>query len=99
MLDMDSLLGFDWDEGNRDKNWAKHQVSNAECEELFFNSPLIVAEDVKHSLSETRWFALGRTNVGRTLFIAFVIRDLKIRVVSARDMSRKEREIYAELDS
>lgn len=99
MLDMDSLLGFDWDEGNRDKNWAKHQVSNAECEELFFNSPLIVAEDVKHSLSETRWFALGRTNVGRTLFIAFVIRDLKIRVVSARDMSRKEREVYAELDS
>lgn len=99
MLEMDSLLGFDWDEGNRDKNWAKHQVSNAECEELFFNSPLIVAEDVKHSINETRWFALGRTNVGRALFIAFVIRDLKIRVVSARDMSRKEREIYAELDS
>ncbi|MCZ2112959.1 MAG: BrnT family toxin, partial [Anaerolineae bacterium] len=88
--------GFDWDEGNQDKNWLKHQVSNGECEEVFFNVPLLVADDDKHSQIEQRYFALGKTNDGRTLFISFVIRTSKIRVISARDMNRKERRIYAE---
>ncbi len=96
MLDVDSLDGFDWDEGNQDKNWLKHQVSNGECEEVFFNVPLLVADDDKHSQIEQRYFALGKTNDGRTLFISFVIRTSKIRVISARDMNRKERRIYAE---
>lgn len=96
MLDVDSLDGFDWDEGNQDKNWLKHQVSNGECEEVFFNAPLLVADDDKHSQIEQRYFALGKTNEGRTIFISFVIRTSKIRVISARDMNRKERKIYAE---
>lgn len=96
MLDVYNLDGFDWDEGNQDKNWLKHQVSNGECEEVFFNVPLLVADDDKHSQIEQRYFALGKTNDGRTLFISFVIRTSKIRVISARDMNRKERRIYAE---
>lgn len=95
MLDVQSIDGFDWDEGNIDKNWIKHQVSNSECEELFFNLPLLLADDKRHSREEIRYYALGQTNINRWLFIAFTIRDNKIRVISARDMNLKERNIYA----
>jgi hypothetical protein len=87
--------GFQWDEGNRDKNWYLHQVSNSECEELFFNLPLIIAHDTKHSQTEQRYYALGRTAANRWLFIAFTIRDDLIRVISARDMNQKESRKYA----
>ena len=92
---LETITGFDWDDGNQDKNWLKHRVSNRECEELFFNLPLIVANDKQHSQLERRFFALGKTNVGRRLFITFTIRDKLIRLISARDMSRRERETYA----
>ena len=95
MLDLDRITGFDWDAGNLDKNWIKHRVSNAECEELFFNLPLVVADDTVHSQDEKRYYALGQTNASRWLFIAFTIRENKIRVISARDMSQQERMIYA----
>ena len=95
MLEIDRIDGFDWDAGNIDKNWIKHQVSNSECEELFFNLPLVVADDTAHSQDEERFYALGQTNARRWLFIAFTVRENKIRVISARDMSQKEREIYA----
>lgn len=99
MLDVDSIEGFDWDDGNRDKNWLKHRVSNRESEELFFNQPLIVVADIKHSEMEERLFALGQTNDGRRLFVSFTVRMNKIRVISARDMSQKERERYAQANS
>ena len=98
-MDADELDGFDWDAGNSEKNWQKHGVSVGECEETFFNQPLLVAFDAAHSLGEARHFALGRTNQGRLLFIAFTYRGTKIRVISARDMSRKERMIYAKANS
>ena len=96
---LETITGFDWDDGNQDKNWLKHRVSNRECEELFFNLPLIVANDKQHSQLERRFFALGKTNAGRRLFIAFTIRDKLIRVISARDMSRRERETYAKANT
>lgn len=99
MLDIHSIDGFDWDEGNRDKNWLKNLVSNRESEELFFNRPLIIAADTKHSELEERYFALGQTNDGRQLFVSFTIRLNKIRVISARDMSQKERVRYAQANS
>jgi uncharacterized DUF497 family protein len=95
MIDMQSINGFEWDEGNIDKNWIKHQVSNSECEELFFNLPLLLADDKRHSQEEARYYALGQTNTNRWLFIAFIIRENRIRVISARDMSQKEGNIYA----
>ena len=88
--------GFEWNEGNADKNWLNHQVNRNESEQVFFNEPLIVGNDVKHSQSEKRWHVLGQTDVGRLLFIVFTIREKRIRVISARDMSKKERVIYHE---
>lgn len=99
MIDLNSINGFEWDDGNRTKNWIKHQVSTSECEEVFFNLPLLLADDAKHSQQEKRYYVLGQTNAGRTLFISFTIRTNKICVISARDMSRKEREIYAKSNS
>ncbi len=86
--------GFDWDEGNSRKNWIKHQVTPAECEQLYFNQPLVIQNDNKHSDSEVRYYALGKTDENRRLFIAFTIRKKMIRIISARDMSRKEKEAY-----
>ncbi len=96
MVDLSSVTGFEWDEGNRDKNWINHQVSNTECEEVFFNLPLLLRPDLTHSTTEVRYFVLGQTNTGRHLFIAFTIRNDKIRVISARVMSKKERTAYGE---
>jgi len=86
--------GFQWDEGNSEKIWIKHRVSRSECEQPFFNELFIVAKDEPHSQEEDRYYALGQTDVGRLLFIVFTIRGDLIRVISARDMSRKERRIY-----
>ena len=90
-------VGFEWDTGNQDKNQKKHQVSQTECEQLFFNSPLLIHEDVKHSDVEERFYALGKTNIERKLFIVFTIRNQKIRIISARDMNQKERNIYEKI--
>ncbi len=88
--------GFDWDTGNREKSWIQHRVAWWECEEAFFNQPLYVFPDTGHSLAEDRYYALGKTNSARLLFIVFTRRRNKIRVISARDMHRKERRIYLE---
>lgn len=94
MEDLSQCIGFEWDSGNSRKNWLKHHVSPMECEELFFNRPLVIAEDTKHSHQEKRYYALGQTNMKRFLYVVFVVRNRNIRVVSARDMNRKEREVY-----
>jgi uncharacterized protein len=86
--------GFDWDDGNIEKNWLSHQVTPQEAEQVFFNRPLVVADDAKHSRSEKRCMVLGQTDENRTLFIAFTLRKKRIRVISARDMNRKERKVY-----
>ena len=89
--------GFEWDERNSNKNWHLHRVTDAECEDVFFNLPLITtAAEAKHSNREKRFFALGRTENNRWLFIAFTIRENLIRVISARDMTRREQRKYAE---
>ena len=88
--------GFNWDDGNLLKNWEKHGVSASECEQIFFNQPLVV-KDEKHSEQEERYYALGHTDAGRLLFLVFTIRNNLIRVISARDMSKKERERYEAL--
>ena len=90
------LEGFEWDQSNIEKNWEKHRVSYLECEEVFFNQPLLVQEDEIHSKFEPRYYVLGKSNDGRQLFIVFTIRQNKIRVISARNMSRRERRIYRE---
>lgn len=86
--------GFEWDDGNIEKSWSKHGVSPSECEQVFFNQPLVVVDDEKHSKHQKRWYALGRTESDRYLFVVFTLRRKLIRVISARDMSKKERRIY-----
>jgi uncharacterized DUF497 family protein len=94
LITMPDFEGFDWSGGNAEKNWDRHQVSPLEAEQVFFNSPLLTGEDDAHSQQEKRFFALGQTDEGRELFIAFTVRRRRLRVVSARDMSRKERKVY-----
>jgi hypothetical protein len=95
MIDLTKITGFDWDDGNARKN-EKHDVSMAEAEQVFFNDPLLLLEDVKHSQGESRIHALGQTDDGRLLHITFTLRHTgeKIRVISARDMHKKERKTY-----
>ena len=91
-----NCTGFEWDDGNSEKNWILHQVSRNECEQVFFNASIVVGDDIIHSQSEKRWFLLGKTDNNRQLFIVFTIRKNLIRIISARDMNKKERRIYNE---
>ncbi|MBU1104969.1 MAG: BrnT family toxin [Patescibacteria group bacterium] len=87
---------FDWDEGNSDKNFLKHGISCSECEEVFFNVPVLFFYDKTHSQTEDRFIALGTTGTTLNLFISFTIRKEKLRVISARIQSKKERRIFYE---
>lgn len=91
-------LGFDWDEGNATRNWDKHGVADSECEEVFFNQPLILRHDPRHSATETRWHAFGQTDTGRRLLISFTLRAQLVRVISAREMTRRERRFYTDYE-
>jgi uncharacterized DUF497 family protein len=95
MIDLARIIGFDWDDGNARKN-DKHSVAQAQAEEVFFNQPLLMLEDLRHREQEARFHALGKTLDGRLLHVTFTLRgdDTLIRVISARDMHRKERSVY-----
>lgn len=98
MNDLAQVEGFDWDAGNARKN-DKHGVSTAEAEQVFFNAPLLLLEDAGHSQQEARIHALGKTDSGRGLHITFTLRQsgALIRVISAKDLHRKERTIYEQV--
>ena len=88
------FTGFQWEEDNINKNLYKHNVENWECEQIYFNEPLIILDDPKHSYAEKRWAAFGKTDAGRMLTVIFTKRGSLIRVISARDMKKKERIFY-----
>jgi hypothetical protein len=92
----EQFSGFQWDKGNIDKNLIKHNVENWECEQVFFNRPLLVLEDPKHSVSEERWAVFGKTDTDRFLVVIFTKRNDSIRIISARDMNNRERKFYNE---
>ena len=96
---LEHCIGFDWDEENAIKNWDRHQVTTEEAEDVFFNDPLVVLSDVRHSKPEKRYYALGQTRASRRLFVAFTIRRKLIRVISVRDMNRNEASVYQRLES
>ena len=95
MMDQSKITGFNWDDGNARKN-DKHGVSMAEAEQVFFNAPLLFLEDSAHSQQEPRLHALGKTDEGRALHITFTLSQSNtlIRVISARNMHKKEPAIY-----
>jgi uncharacterized DUF497 family protein len=84
---------FEWDAGNAEKNWLRHRVSQAECEQVFFNLPLVYEDEI-HSQGELRYYALGQSDAGRLLFVVYTLREERVRVISARDMTRRERREY-----
>jgi len=94
--DLARIEGFEWDDGNAGKSARKHGVDRFESQQVFFNEPLILAEDLSHSQDEPRFNALGKTDAGRAMHVTFTLRGggKLIRVISARDMSRKERLVY-----
>ena len=100
MINWAQVTGYDWDEGNSRKNGEKHGVNQSEAEEIFFNEPLLVLEDSRHSQAEARFHALGETDDERLLHITFTLRQngTLIRVISARDMHRKERAVYEQVE-
>jgi uncharacterized protein len=100
MKDADEVLdcrGFEWDDGNSNKNLTKHKVSDSEYEQVFFNQPFIGGSDVRHSHDEPRYYALGKTDSGRWLYVVYTIRDQFIRVISARDMNKNEKREFERL--
>ena len=96
MIDWNKITGFDWDAGNARKSWDKHGVTQAESEQIFFNEPLLLLVDIRHSKRERRYHVYGKTDSARKLHITMTLRndDTLIRIISARDMHPKERKIY-----
>ena len=92
---VEAVEGFEWDAGNSDKNWKRHQVTQAECEQIFANLPLMLTTTTNLGELESRYFALGRTDAARELAVVFTVRGKRVRVISARPMSRRERKEYA----
>jgi len=86
--------GFEWDKYNSDKITTKHDVTPVECEQVFFNRPVIAGKDEKHSRTENRFHVLGQTDSGRLIFLVFTVRKDRLRVISARDMNKIERRVY-----
>ncbi len=93
-LDIEAIVGFDWDDGNIHKNEKKHNLKWITIEEVFFNEPLLIVEDFKHSVGECRCVALGKNNFDDLITVVFTLRANYIRVISARVVSKKERVIY-----
>ncbi|MBD3280939.1 BrnT family toxin [Candidatus Dojkabacteria bacterium] len=93
-MEFNFINGFDWDSGNIEKNWERHEVSFIECEQAFFNFPIRFQYDTKHSQKENRYILFGKTDKERFLIIVFTIREDKVRVISARDQNIKERLYY-----
>ena len=98
MAVLERIVGFEWDEANSRKSSEKHGVGQSEAEQVFLNEPLLFVADVRHSAAEDRFHALGRSDRGRLLHVTFTIRQegTRIRIISARDMSRRERARYAQ---
>ena len=91
-------LSFQWDKDNIEKNLEKHKITNKEAEEIFFNKPLKIFADIKHSQEEKRFEAFGTTSNEKKLAVIFTVRDQKIRIISARLQNKKERRRYEKED-
>lgn len=95
-FDFSAYLDFEWDEWNIKKNLVKHRVTVKECEEAFADPKKRILHDVYHSQKEKRYILLGITLDNRILYIAFTVRNKRVRVISARDLNRKEKYLYYE---
>ena len=93
-LEFKQPVQYDWDKGNIVKNLLKHGVTTVECEEVFGDDNKVVFADVKHSQREKQHIIIGKTKYSRLLYVVFTIRRKNVRVISARDLNRKEAHYY-----
>ncbi len=96
MIDLSRITGFEWDKGNIDKSYEKHNITPNEAEEVFIDENIRFQDDVDHSQREERFTAIGKTSQKHVLFIVFTLRGTKIRIISARGANIKERREYEE---
>ena len=96
MINLSRITGFEWDQGNIDKSYQKHDVTPKEAEESFLDENVFLQEDIKHSEKEERFIAISRTSKNKMLFSIFTIRNKKIRIISTRTANKKERRLYEE---
>ena len=89
-------IRFQWDAGNIHKNWIKHRVTHAECEEAFFDPHKRLFHPAPRTERETRYGLIGQTKDRRLLVVIFTVRGPAIRVISARDLNKRERGLYEE---
>lgn len=89
-----NVIGFEWDNGNKGKNFLKHSIKDEECEEIFFDYKKKILTDKIHSGKEERHILIGKTKKQKLIFLVFTIRKNKIRVISARDLNKKEYKLY-----
>lgn len=94
MINLSEPIEFDWNKGNKDKNWKKHRVKNKECEEIFYDEDKRIINDVLHTGKEKRYILLGKTKKDRLLFTVFTMRKKKVRIISSRDINSRERRLY-----
>jgi len=90
----EQITGFEWDTGNKGKNFTRHEVTDEECEEVFFDQNKNILRDILHSKKEERYILMGKTKKSRLLFIVFTIRKDKVRIISSRDLNKKEHKLY-----
>lgn len=90
----ENVVGFEWDTGNKSKNFIKHSIIDEECEEVFFDHDKKILRDILHSGTEDRYILIGKTKKHRLVFIAFTIRKNKVRIISARDLNKREYKLY-----
>lgn len=86
-------LAFDWDKGNITKN-LKHGVQDKEAEEPFLDKNKAIYKDPLHSKTEERYILIGKTKKKRLLYTVFTMRSRKVRIISARDINKKEVKFY-----
>lgn len=95
---IEQCVGFEWDEWNTSKNWERHRVTPEEAEDIFFHEPMLLRSDAAHSRGEVRYQAMGETRAGRRLLVVFTVRRNLIRVISARDLNRKEQQAFTDYE-
>ena len=94
MIDLNAIVGFEWDKWNIDKSYKKHGITPNETEEVFLDEDVKIQKDFKHQEQEERFIAIGKTTENKILFVVFTIRKNKIRVISGRAANKKEKEVY-----
>jgi len=89
-------MEFEWDEEKAKANLAKHAVSFDEAKTVFEDPVYVDLYDPDHSQDESRYIIIGLSQQGRLLIVSYTERDAIIRLISARELTRGEREAYEE---